>query len=274
MSDLLVHATNYSLPTNGMRYAAQLANVLDGSVTGIFISEPVVPIGPAGIAAVAPAMYVSAAQIVEQATQAEPAFQRWATEQGIARFRWQVATGFFSSALASAVNWHDALVFECGSMTPWSSVGLLGQALVSCGIPCFVVPETFEKAMSLDTIVVASHGSPEAIRAVHAALPLLARAKRIVLVKGHHADLFSPVDFRPAFSVEDHLQRHGISFDTRVLDVPEKRIGAEILGAAEEVSADLLVMGAYGHGRFSEWALGGVTRHVLEHARLPLFVRH
>ena len=274
MFDLLIHATNYSSPTNGMRCAAQLANLLGGSVTGIFISEPIIPIGPAGIAPVAPAMYVAAAQIVEEARQAEPVFQRWATGQGIAKFRWQVASGMFSSALASAANWHDAVVFDCGSSTPWNSVGLLGQALVSCGAPCFVVPETFAKAMSLDTIVVASHGSPEAIRAVHAALPLLARAKRVVLVKGRPAGLFSPVDFRPAFTVEDHLQRHGIAFDTRVLDATDKRTGAEILGAAEEVAADLLVMGAYGHTRFSEWALGGVTRHALEHARLPLFVRH
>lgn len=274
MFDLLVHATNYSSPTNSMRCAAQLAKLLDGSVTGIFISEPIIPIGPAGISPVAPEMYVASARIVEDALRAEPVFRQWASAQGVARFRWQVATGFFSSALASAANWHDAAVFDCGSNTPWNSVGLLGQALVSCGAPCFVVPETFAKTLSLDTIAIASHGSPEAIRAVHAALPLLARAKRVVLLKGRPAELFSPVDFRPAFTVEDHLQRHGIAFDTRVLDADEKRIGAEILDAAEDIAADLLVMGAYGHTRFSEWALGGVTRHVLEHARLPLFVRH
>jgi len=34
------------------------------------------------------------------------------------------------------------------------------------------------------------------------------------------------------------------------------------------------VMGAYGRARFSEWIFGGATRHVLEHARLPLFMRH
>jgi nucleotide-binding universal stress UspA family protein len=40
------------------------------------------------------------------------------------------------------------------------------------------------------------------------------------------------------------------------------------------MGADLLVMGAYGRSRFSEWALGGATRQVLNRAHLPVFMRH
>ena len=274
MFDLLVHAANYSSPTNSMRYAAQLTKLLESSITGMFIAEPVIPISAPGITPVVPEMYAAAAQIVQQARDAEPKFRRWASEQGIAHFRWRVATGFFSSALGAAGNWHDALVLECGGKAPWNSVGLLGQALVSCAIPSFVIPDTCESPASFDTIVIASHGSPEAIRAVHAALPLLALAKRIVLLQGHPGEAFSPVDFRPAFSVGDHLRQHGFAFDTRVLDVPNDRVGTEILDAAAQAAADLIVMGAYGRTRFSEWVLGGVTRHVLEHTKIPLFVRH
>ena len=274
MLDLLVHASNYSAPTNGMRYAAQLARSMPAALTGVFVAEPVVPLGTAGITPVVPEMYAAAAQMVEDARRAEPVFRRWASEHGVARFRWEVANGFFASALASAANWHDALVLECGGPSPWSSVGLLGQALIGCGVPCFVVPDAYEKVASLDTIVVASHGSPEAVRAAHAALPLLARAKRVVLAKGRPLDMFSPVDFQPAFTLEDHLAQHGIAFETRVLDIADEGAGAAILAAAEEIAADLIVLGAYGRTRFSEWILGGVTRHLLEHPRLPLFFRH
>ena len=53
-----------------------------------------------------------------------------------------------------------------------------------------------------------------------------------------------------------------------------ERAGEALLEAARDVGADLLVMGAYGRSRFSEWALGGATRHVLTHAQMPVLMRH
>ena len=38
--------------------------------------------------------------------------------------------------------------------------------------------------------------------------------------------------------------------------------------------ADLLVMGGYSHSRLREMILGGVTRHMLEKATLPLLLAH
>lgn len=274
MFDILVHASNYSTPTRGMQYAADVASALGANLTGIFVSEPIVPISPVGITPVMPQIYAVASEVINEALQAEPKFHAWAASRGVAQHRWQVATGFFSGALAAAANWHDALVLESGSSAPWNSAGMLGHVLVSCGIPCFVVPDTCTKPASFDTIVIASHGSPEAVRAAHAALPLLKRAKRILLIKGKPNDAFTPLSFRPPFTLEDHLLQHGLSFATRVLDKDDGDAGAQILGSAAEAGADLVVMGAYGRSRFSEWVLGGATRHVLEHATLPLLVRH
>ena len=45
------------------------------------------------------------------------------------------------------------------------------------------------------------------------------------------------------------------------------------IGAADE-SADLIVMGAYGHSRLREMVLGGVTRHMLQHMTVPVFMSH
>ena len=274
MLDLLVHVANYSAPGAGLRYAAQLNTALGGTLTGVFVAEPIVPLGPAGLTPVAPQMYAAVAKTVEEARQAEPVFRRWAGEQGVKRFGWQIAHGWFASALASAANWHDALVLESGVNAVWGSPGLLGQALVGCGVPCFVLPDDYNGTARLDTIVLASHGSAEAVRAAHAALPLLARARRVVLAKGQPRETFSPVAFQPGFTLEEHLSRHGIAFETRVLEGTDAGMGAEILAAATDVAADLLVLGAFGRTRFSEWVLGGVTRHMLEHARLPLFFRH
>ena len=51
-------------------------------------------------------------------------------------------------------------------------------------------------------------------------------------------------------------------------------VGAQLLKLAHELGADLLVMGAYAHGEWREALLGGVTRYVLDHAGLPVLMRH
>jgi nucleotide-binding universal stress UspA family protein len=39
-----------------------------------------------------------------------------------------------------------------------------------------------------------------------------------------------------------------------------------------DFACDLLVMGAYSHSRLRQLFLGGVTRHVLGHAMIPLMM--
>jgi nucleotide-binding universal stress UspA family protein len=46
------------------------------------------------------------------------------------------------------------------------------------------------------------------------------------------------------------------------------------MGLADDCGAGLMVTGAYGHGRYREWMLGGVTRELLERARIPLLLAH
>jgi nucleotide-binding universal stress UspA family protein len=51
-------------------------------------------------------------------------------------------------------------------------------------------------------------------------------------------------------------------------------VAAALLRIASEIGADLLVMGGYGRTRLSELVLGGVTRHVLAEAELPVLISH
>jgi nucleotide-binding universal stress UspA family protein len=71
-----------------------------------------------------------------------------------------------------------------------------------------------------------------------------------------------------------YLAMHGIKArQHRYQDVPADA-GAALLNAAADVSADLLVMGCYGHGRAREWMLGGATRTVLQSMTLPVLMCH
>ena len=126
----------------------------------------------------------------------------------------------------------------------------------------------------LETIVVAWNGSPEAIRAIHAAAPLLARARRIVVLRGRERDQFSEIGWQPEFDLARYFEREDLKVETIAFRAGAEEAGAELLRAAASQHADLLVMGAYGRTRFSEWMFGGATRHVLTEASLPVLMRH
>ncbi len=50
--------------------------------------------------------------------------------------------------------------------------------------------------------------------------------------------------------------------------------GDLLLARAVDHGADLIVMGAYGHARWREVVLGGVTRHLLAQMTVPVLMSH
>ena len=274
MQDVLAFANNYTRWTPSMQYAGDFASRTGASLDGIFVVEPIVPMSSLTMPVALPEIYTAAADIAREARAAEPAFKARASELGIGHSQWLVAEGYFAPALAHAANWYDLLVIGSGGESPWSSVGVLGEVLLTCGLPCLVVPETTTCKASINTIAIAWKGSAESVRAVHAAMPLLKRATQVVLLFGEGTPPFSAIGWRPPLDIAKHLARHDIRFTKHPFDADDDDAGAKLLRATQEVGADLLVMGAYGRTRFSEWILGGATRYVLEHSTLPLFMRH
>jgi nucleotide-binding universal stress UspA family protein len=77
----------------------------------------------------------------------------------------------------------------------------------------------------------------------------------------------------PGDDVMALLGRHCIAA-RRLVRPPSRGTSATILATAAEVGADLLVMGAYEHSKFSEDFLGGVTQDILTGAGLPVLMSH
>jgi len=274
MQDILALATNYRRWTRGLQYAAEFSALCRSALTGIFVCEPIVPLPAMNTALAFPEMYTLATDIVREAHAAEPDFLRWVAGYGLKHAQWLVAEGPLSQALAHAGNWHDLLVLESGGEAPFTNAASVAQTLLTCGMPCMVVPQAFAKTAALDTIVVAWKGSAESVRALHAALPLLRRSRQIVLIRGERAEPFSSIGWKPPLDVDAYLARHQLRATTCTCSADNEASGADLLRIAGEAGGDLLVMGAYGRTRFSEWFLGGATRHVLEHSSIPLFMRH
>ena len=78
-----------------------------------------------------------------------------------------------------------------------------------------------------------------------------------------------------ALDLAEYLEWRGIASQRRAVTAgTDEPVGAALLRTATEVGADLMVMGGYGRTRFSELVLGGVTRHVLGAAELPILIGH
>ena len=71
-----------------------------------------------------------------------------------------------------------------------------------------------------------------------------------------------------------HLKAHGVEATVKEVAPDDRTVGQLLLAESGEFGADLMVMGAYSHTRIRELILGGVTRHVLSNAQLPVLMMH
>lgn len=144
---------------------------------------------------------------------------------------------------------------------------------MTSGCPVLLVPRagTFDDTGA--RALVAWNASVEATRAIRGALPLLKRAQEVdvvVLDPDSRPDAFGA---EPGADLALYLARHGIR-----VNVIRRAAGADAADAlfslAAERQSGLIVMGCYGHSRFREILLGGVTRSVLERAPVPVLMAH
>ena len=275
MHDILVHANSFATWSHAVEYAAKLAAAQSASLTAVYVYPSPLHMMPAyGSPALLATIVEQSRRIEKESLAAESNFTAWAKGLGVHQAAWHVAEGFVPEALAHIGNWHDLLVLERNDGLPWESAGDLGSLVVRAGLPCVVVPPAAPDPTAFDCIALAWNGSQEALRAIHSARPLLARARRVVLLTGRRRDPLSEIGWRPPFDILSYLRRHGINPEQREISADEKDAGPALLASAATLRADLLVMGAYGRNRFSEWIFGGATRHVLGHAGIPVLMRH
>jgi nucleotide-binding universal stress UspA family protein len=117
--------------------------------------------------------------------------------------------------------------------------------------------------------LIAWNGSLEAARAVGFALPFLEQSENLVGVfaereNKHRTDTDELLDY---------LGWHGIIAETFSLQ-DTRPIGARLLAQAEAIHASMIVMGAYTHGHYRQFLFGGVTRHVIDRAEVPVLLAH
>lgn len=162
----------------------------------------------------------------------------------------------------------DLIVMALPGRANGTSPDSLDAALFESGRPVLLAPPKMPARFG-DAVSVAWDGSREAVRAVAAALPILAKAERVVLLSAQEPSK----DARPS-ELARHLGAHGIESRTWAFTPGDVPIGAALLDEAQKAGTDLLVMGAYSHSRLRELVLGGATRHILQASTIPVLMAH
>jgi protein CrcB len=195
-------------------------------------------------------------------------FAAWRQASGIGE--WREVIGEAGKVIAAAAAHADLTVIGHGpGRYQGDTREAIHVALFDAKLATLLVPETVPASLGRNVAVAWKPGEA-ADRAIDAALPLLLRAERvIVLMETEDGNQ----DAEPAGRLQ-RLRQGGVPVMVHRFEAGGRKIGDALIEEAHGVDADLLVMGAYTHSRLAEFVLGGATRDVLASADLPVLMRH
>lgn len=184
---------------------------------------------------------------------------------------WVVVRGHYQSAIVRQASLSDLMIgrLSVQDAFPLSSLNPLNRSLFEVGVPMLLVPDAWAGRSGVHKVTVAWNGSVEAARAVKAALPLLRKAEKVTVLDGEGVS--DSGRHLPSLPLRRWLERQNLPVHWQTIDAVEVD-GQAIHARAKAMEADLLVMGAWGHSRMSEWILGGITRYMLRHSDIPLLL--
>jgi nucleotide-binding universal stress UspA family protein len=273
-STIMVHLDVGSSNEDLLRIAVELVGRFRASVIGIAACEPQALYYGDGYV---PGEVIEAdrTEMLEETCEAEAAFRGafQGMEHGVA---WRSSGRFIQPAQYVIHQGRAADLFVTGPDQGWSALDSsrrlnVAEVVLHIGRPVLLVGRDV-KSLQIKNIIVAWNETREARRAVADALPFLRRADCVNVVQ-----VAAEEDIA---AVREHLQdvvewlgRHSVmAKPLAAISVGDE--AEQLHTIATDLGAGLLVAGAFGHSRLSEWALGGVTRNLLLHSSRCTLLSH
>ncbi len=270
---ILVHAGRGNRSTVCNEVAIRMAKQHDAYLVAIYVQEPFV----------LPGYLMQAGQEIGEAQKkvaaeemacAKAAYYNQASSVGFKNTEWRSIIDFPVNAIAMQAQYADLVIVGQTDSSDNSNMSkdFPAQLVLAAGRPVLILPYAGSFLSIGSRILIAWNASREATRAITDALPLLKRADSVNLIA------ISPKrDTQGRIAVDDivhYLARHGVNVKVATEHAADIDVGNALLSRSADISADLLVMGGYGHSRLSEWVLGGATRTILESMTVPVLMSH
>lgn len=182
--------------------------------------------------------------------------------------------GTLEEAVATEARWNDLFVATCPrdeGNERWNT--MIESVMFEGGRGLALLPPKAPLRSVIRTVLIGWVDTRQSARAVAEALPFLKQATRVHIAMVREEAHGRMGGAEVLADITAHLARHGVEATAGVLG-PEAAPAEGLLAEAGRISADLIVAGAYGHSRFREWVLGGVTKELLATSPLPLLMAH
>jgi nucleotide-binding universal stress UspA family protein len=276
MKTILVPTEQHDLTTSILQSAVLLARRFDSYLEGFALFPAMVEIYALDSEISLPIEVKE--HDAEMAKQARSVFERFMTDHGVARstsLEPSLSFGWLDEAPdgdAFAGNYGRIFDIVVAGRTGAGrgsrpSIATIEAALFEAGRPVLIAPPTPPQQMG-ESILIAWNCSTEQARATAVALPLLRRAKRVVVLTVQGGTVPGPTGEQLA----RYLRRNGVSCETVTVSPGNRSTGEAILANAASQNCDLLIKGAYTQSRLRQMIFGGATRHILANATIPVLM--
>lgn len=152
---------------------------------------------------------------------------------------------------------------------PWLQRELMERS----GAPVMVVPEDLSDPV-FDDVTIAWSGAAHTSRAVRDAMPVLERSKRVSVIRVG-AEAREDAHVHSGYDVVAWLEHHGCNVVLEPNDPARVHAaGATLVDHVKDLGSGMLIAGGYGHSRFYDNVLGGMTDDIIKHAKIPVFLAH
>lgn len=279
LKDILVHLDATEQARTRLRLAADLARQHDAHLTGLLVVDVMLPAitgaDMGGGAMLAELLEQMRQDALADAAKVEAAFREQLRRDGIAG-EWRQVEGPTPEIVALHARYADLVML--GQEDPDAGLPTAGpvieQALFNTGRPVLLVPYAGRFDTLGRKVLIGWNASREAARAVNDALPLIAQAETATVLAINPRRGLDGHGEEPGADIARHLARHGVKVRVEHTTATDVSDGEVLLNYAADLSADLLVIGGYGHSRFRELVLGGVTRTLLREMTVPVLMSH
>lgn len=276
---LLVHLNDRRRAEHLLRPAIALASRWNAHLIGLHVYPSIPQLSAFGsrIGGEVVGTMVSAAR--QESEQVRAIFDRMTANQPIVA-EWLAikATGADLAEVVMEQGRAADLIVASQADGDWELTPILDfpeRLAIESGRPVLVVPNAGHFESIGRNVMVAWSGTRESARAAFDALPILTEAEEVrVLGVAEPRQRNGSAEPLPDTAIAASLARHGVKATAMRTEPGNKSVSDEILARLADADGDLLVMGAYGHSRLSEFVFGGVTRHMARHMTVPTLFSH
>jgi nucleotide-binding universal stress UspA family protein len=247
-----------------LAWAVDLCKRLEAELTVLHPHhQEVITAGAYEMAAVA---IDNSAEVKRAAEAARAAFETAAAGFGRARLV-EVDVGA-PEAVERLALYHDLIMLERLSQSEGPDVSLMNAALWGARVPVMALPPQHAAAI-FGTVVLAWNATAQAARALHAALPLICKAERLIVLTRQGSSAEDP-------ELAAWLGAHGVRQETWQAYGAEgqsaRAWGRSLLQHAKEQNASLLVSGAFGGTLSNFLGFDRTTEKICTGADMPVFM--